>query len=562
MNLEHTALVPLFDSRIENYAQELGSTFDLIVVSNNPLAYSGASLQCDDLASRIWVRGKAEFGHETTPSTEDLGLLLRALSVGVFESLHEKQESVLLHPGLFKPSELNGNDYAAPPACLALCSGQVVLKDLTIYKNLPGGTTSFPELGCLHTKSVSEYGQADLHLMWEEVEKRSRKHGGISADLKKCLKRSAEESHQVLCSWLHSVAESPDTPILRSTGIYCCPVSPVIATDSGRTDTMPDGVVGMSWITFVAQGEWDDRIQQMTDDFVRTMWFVLFSSHIAKRSQTDWQVAEEEGRTLGIGDSTRIFAHQIKEVGFGIGSGWIVDHTRWEAIQEFSKNAQFKLPDPKIVPVAELYHAVQATMWIWSLSYRPSDMFDEGRIPDHLAGLLARAFDLAKMNQLVSYSRNKNFNTDWEDVLKVNQHKLMLPGEFDSSSYHQLKSIRINKKYFEVDDSKETSLKELSALLRAIIVICENFLIHAQTKLSVSSEASNENIVIRFTNQHPQTEILDKSGSMHLGYRGLDLLARICSRELNGKVNSSEKGVDPFWVEIIIRRLDWLGGAI
>src|SRR5215207_1505370 len=66
--LEHTALAPLFDSRINEFAGELGKTFELIILSNNPLAYSGKNLQSDDLASRVWYRGQAKFDDQNQPT--------------------------------------------------------------------------------------------------------------------------------------------------------------------------------------------------------------------------------------------------------------------------------------------------------------------------------------------------------------------------------------------------------------------------------------------------------------------------------------------------------------
>jgi hypothetical protein len=253
---------------------------------------------------------------------------------------------------------------------------------------------------------------------------------------------------------------------------------------------------------------------------------------------------EENARDIGLEDARRTFAHQIKAIGFGVGNSWIVDPRQWEAIKAEAKREQWATLNYHIVPIAEVFTAIKSTLYTWSLSHRPEDIFGS-ETPGDLGELLLCAYKIAGFNRLAAFATNKKFQTEVEDIRKVQEFL-----ENENAKVKICEKSLTSLRMWKIEESAYKACVRnqvvISSLLRVFVVICENFLQHGHEILKVNADKienqSNEmRLLMEFENPAPEKVAVTQNQPLQLGFHGEQILRNIIEKELCGSYSTPHR---------------------
>ena len=287
------------------------------------------------------------------------------------------------------------------------------------------------------------------------------------------------------------------------------------------------------------------------EPFTDTVFYGDMQRYLAKREATD--------------DARRVLAHQIKDVSYYAGEGWLVSPQRWAEIQEhFSGHADCAqaISDHLVAPVPSLYRALSSTLMLWSLSYLPGDLFPDGCVPANFAELTDLAWKYALQNRFVIGS-----NFDFAEMKSIEDAWLHKNNEKRTVDTTRLEDWVIDQAVFtavedfRLTENNKADYKELSGVLRVLVVACENFLKHVPNcpKFTIAlAEVEDGDLHIVCSNAKKAEQ--DKREANHMGFRGLKLIDYLC-RDFIGIKFSAPK-VEPssteYQLHIPIGKPKWL----
>ncbi len=274
---------------------------------------------------------------------------------------------------------------------------------------------------------------------------------------------------------------------------------------------------------------------------------------------SNWAVATGEaiGAEYGLQEASSKFAHQVKSIGSKV-RRWTVSEQRWNHISEKFKDdlsVRSKLKNINIAPAPELYEALGRVLVLWSFSYNPIDIFpdSDGHPPKNLAGLVREAWNFALASCFLHTFTPKAFDTSDKNVHKAWTYYDSIEMDFDASCIQNFSIVDSMLKNedgrFFVTSKNHTEWKELSGLLRFLVLICENFLDHSQLNsvLEITASSSDEKLTLHFTNPiKSQDEKPECRTRTHLGVTGRGVMDYICSKfleRINAKLTVLDKEI-------------------
>lgn len=296
-----------------------------------------------------------------------------------------------------------------------------------------------------------------------------------------------------------------------------------------------------------------------------------------------------EGEEKGIIEARRAFAHQIKAISYATGNGWLVTPERWDEIKRtFKGKSEFAeaLAHPMVAPVPALYRALGSTLRLWSLSYKPDDVFTNGKVPGNLGLVAKQAWQYALHNQLIHSSFIRNFQMDDDSVSKTvgaDLTKAVIEGapmetieafikaaSFDQlnlkrCNWSELVSWKIDRSYFidpnedieALTESTDLRYKQLSGLLRVLVVVCENFIKHASTTSALELRIARNGSDLFLACVNEESEAEPRAKAYFTGLRGEDLIAYLC-REFIGSGEPRIFRENGYRIEVPLDAIEWL----
>jgi hypothetical protein len=298
---------------------------------------------------------------------------------------------------------------------------------------------------------------------------------------------------------------------------------------------------------------------------------------------------QRQGAEEGLTEARRAFAHQIKAISYAAGSGWLVTPERWEEIkQSFSGRSEFAdaLAHPKVAPVPVLYQALQSTLRLWSLSYKPDDVFADGRVPSNLGLVAKQAWQYALHNHLIHSSLSHNFQKDVDSVSKAIGDNLAkgvigtapttaIDAFIKATSFEQLNlqkcdwselvAWKIDRSYFvdleenieALTEATDLQYKQLSGILRVLVVACENFINHASTTSTLKLRMVRHGTALFLLSSNEELDSKPRVKAHFTGMRGEDLIAYLC-RAFIGSGEPRISRDSGYRVEVPLETIEWL----
>jgi hypothetical protein len=287
------------------------------------------------------------------------------------------------------------------------------------------------------------------------------------------------------------------------------------------------------------------------EPFADTVFYGDMQRYLAKREATD--------------DARRVLAHQIKDVSYYAGEGWLVSPQRWAEIQEnFSSQAECAeaISDHLVAPVPSLYRALSSTLMLWSLSYLPGDLFPNDGVPANFAELTKLAWQYALQNRFVIGS-----NFDFSEMKAIEDAWLHKHNEKRTVETSGLETWMIDHAVFKsaedfrLTEDNKADYKELSGVLRVLVVACENFLKHVPNcpRFTIGlAEDEDGDLHIVCSNEKKVEQ--DKSEAHHMGFRGLKLIDYLCRDFIGIKFSTPkvEPSLTEYRLHIPIGKPKWL----
>lgn len=280
---------------------------------------------------------------------------------------------------------------------------------------------------------------------------------------------------------------------------------------------------------------------------------------------------EIRGKEGGVKEAMRAFAHEIKAVGYGATTGWLVTPARWNDIRKGFKRDntyQKQLEEYQIAPVPNLYSSLGTTLMLWSMSYDPVDLFQSRDVPNDLAALADVAWRYARDSHFISLNVRKNFASVADHVIDVikawENHTTSDSRKIDCSN---LRNWSLRKRAFTADDGRiipteanTKSFEQLSALLRVLVVVCENFLHHAKndSELLLRANCEKDHFSLICSNAWPESDDSTTAIPNHLGFRGIQLIQYLCREYLNGQAKQGQKDEECYRLTISLPVPKWL----
>jgi len=315
------------------------------------------------------------------------------------------------------------------------------------------------------------------------------------------------------------------------------------------------------------------------EDINSFLRYILLQLYEANTTAWVERTADAQGQIKGNIETWRNFAHQIKHLGSRVDK-WVVSPERWEKIKKIASNItdekvreRSQKSEHKIAPAPELLSALGRTLSLWSLTYDPKDLFmtvDGIHPPANLATLAMMAWQMAKDSYFVDEFSFKEFENSYADV--------WLSWEFDSTFLQhintkplscwiiQQKTFGPQKTNSHTTYSDEQLLywKQLSGLLRILVVVCENFLFHNPYEETFNIDISkddNERLLIRCSNSRTKDNESKQSQRMSNGVKGLQLIDYLCKNFLTGLDAEVIKKTDDehkYEIDINLIKPDWV----
>jgi len=157
-------------------------------------------------------------------------------------------------------------------------------------------------------------------------------------------------------------------------------------------------------------------------------------------------------------------------------------------------------------------------------------------LPTNLAELAAQAWIHAKRSQLIDSCRNLNFRSSNSDLERAWVHD---PSSSRSIEIDQLVPWQIESFYFEdseIDkrialvEETELAFKQLSGILRVLVVAFENFIQHGKdgTSMQIAISKNSPTLMLQCRNVMADSKFIQKRLS-HGGFRGLELISYLCA---------------------------------
>jgi hypothetical protein len=293
------------------------------------------------------------------------------------------------------------------------------------------------------------------------------------------------------------------------------------------------------------------------DEMLRYVYLHIYQINVVSLRETTGQVE-------GLEESMRAFSHQIKSVAFGAGVGWSVTPDRWKRlISMFEEQSEYrdKLAAYRILPVPEIFEALASTLRLWSLSFRPDDLFPDAKLPTTLERVAQIAWRFAEDNRFVQSSINRDFSAMKQDVIDAWKHRGLELRELDAVA---LRVWAIDGTKFDEGPQLENRLKQLGGLLRVLVIASENFLQHALDIPTMTIDAGliGDRMFLDCSNKRGK-DTPSASTMRHLGFRGLqliDFLLKSFLRDLDPVCHKSSPGDSParFSLRIEFDQPDWL----
>jgi hypothetical protein len=556
---------PLLDVRLERAVAEASERFECIVISHIPLARRGEDVFQEDNENRVWIKGLQKYSSCTNPSSSSVETFLRGY-VCAIKHIYEKRSdavgykhglSVLFHPYLFSDNELKGN---APLICQS--TDEQIWNEWKLKSETPGPEDDLEyeaDRGYQHTRRLETYRQANI----EDIQSNVR--NGLTLNKKSLpldLQIRITEQHKIVRDFCCSQLFGPPKATPYASSFFACPTALLGASRHVAVDSkVATNIAGMFWLMVVGKGSiWRQDDQEAALALLRRTWLILLSDHLQQRAVADIR----KGEVQGLSEASRQFAHQIKAVAFGVGTGWLVSPDRWRNVSEMFRINSQALPEPKIAMLPRLYEDLSKTLILWSMSYDLDELFERS-VPSSLEDIILRAESFARANVFVQAFRTENFEADAVKITMAAQDGSVPKVRLSQACTIALRTIKVTDGAFRSPESGvdstdfEVRCKQLSALLRAFVVVIENYLIHGEGELSIDAAVDSERLKITCTNRRAAKRNTSQS-PRHLGYKGSELVRYICRTELSGDSVPSPTHSSSYWIELDIARPDWLVG--
>ena len=277
-----------------------------------------------------------------------------------------------------------------------------------------------------------------------------------------------------------------------------------------------------------------------TEEEVMDEALALVQKLVSLAERTFYFVLQVSGATFGrleeragVEETKRVFAHQVVKVADKT-TRWLVTPKRWQAIlAHFQSDSDVNIQDHQIAPCPEIFEALGRTLSLWALSYDPSYLFPPlGEPPRDLEELAGVAWDYALDSKFVIDARAfDSSNSAVETAWVYTKSSLPLCRETSSDLSTWLVDVDCfanSDGKFHITEVNRSDYRQLSGLLRILVVVFENFMAHeggtGTITLKVTEDRGNLQFDCEYAKSHSQNQFVQS----HLGFKGEEAARQLC----------------------------------